>query len=246
MKNNVLRAGIILVMALTLIAGEGCAQSDGYKSIEDSVPTITVRGTASIETTPDETIAGFGVESEEKLLAEAYEKNTDMMNSVISAVKGLGIQSKDIKTSSYIVNPVYPKDEKGRRIPGSPVAFRVSQKITVKIRDVSQVGVLIDRVLSRGINVFTGIQFGSSKMEKLEDDARAKAAENARQKALLMTESLGVELGRVLRVTEPSGRPYPLKSARAYEAVSAVSAPQIEAGTMEVTADCEVVYEIRQ
>ena len=168
------------------------------------------------------------------------------MNNVIASVKKKGVETKDITTSSYNVFPVYPRDDAGRQIPGKPVSFRVSQELTVKVREVAKTGEIIDEVVSGGVNTFSGIQFTSGKMNELETEARVEAAKDAENKAQILAEALNVKLGRILRVNQSTNRPYPVNRMMAYDASMARSAPQIEGGTLEVTATCDVVYEIVQ
>jgi len=238
---------LLFVIAISLTT-QGCVQSVGYNSIEKSVPTITVKGTGSVEVVPDEAIVRFGVMSEEKSLQKAYQKNTDNMNAVIASVKNLGIEGGDIKSSSYSITPIYPRDEKGYQIPGKPATFRVSQQLTVKVRDISKIGALIDKVISSGTNTFGGIQFDSSKSEALQVEAKVKAAKDAKEKAKLLADSLGVKIGKVLRVDGLTVQPYDVvrKAAMSYDSRAMTAAPQIAAGTMEVTSSCNVIYEIVQ
>jgi len=236
---------ILLAMFLVL-AGVGCARATGYQSLEAGVPTISVQGTGKVEAEPDEAIVRFGVMSEDKYLAKAYKLNTESMNSVISAIKSMGIDSKDIKTSSYTVTPVYERDEKGWQVPGKPATFRVQQQLTIKLRDTSGAGEVIDRIIASGTNVFNGIQFTSSKLEDLRTQAKVKAAKDAREKAVLLAKSLDVKLGRVLRINASISQPYPVRNQVAFEAAAARSVPRIEAGSMEVTSTCNVVYEVLQ
>lgn len=236
----------MLITFFILCGSEGYAQNACYKSIEDSVPTISIQGKGKVTAVPDEAIARFGVTSEEKLLSKAYKHNTENMNIVITTVKGMGIEEKDIKTLSYAVMPVYPKDDRGRQLPGKPVSYRVSQQLVIKIRDLSKVGEVIDKAITGGTNVFNGIQFVSSKINELEKEAKVKAAKDAKEKAELLAKNLGVTVGRVLKVSESSIRPYLQKNRAAFGAVMAESAPQIEPGSMEVNATCNVIYEIIQ
>lgn len=237
---------ILLFIIVAALTSEGCVSRGGGVSLEESVPTISVQGEGKVEAVPDEAIVRFGVTSEEKSLQKAYQKNTDKMNSVILAVKEIGVESGDIKSSSYNVTPVYPRDEKGYQIPGKPATFQVSQQIVVKARDTSKLGEIIDKVIAAGTNTFSGIQFTSSKMEELEEEAKVNAAKDAKEKAELIAKSLGVKVGKVLRVDGLSVQPYPVSGVRAYQSAAMAAPPQIEAGTMEVTASCNVVYEIVQ
>ncbi len=238
----------ILVVAaiVSLVFSGGCIQNNNYQSIESSVPTLNVQGEGKVIAIPDEAIISFGVKSDAKRLAKAYRDNTSKMNAVINTVKGMGLEDKDIKTSSYNISPIYPRDEKGRTIPGQPVSFRVSQQLTVKVRDIAITGELIDKVISSGTNMFSGIQFTSSELEKLQEQAKAKAAVDSKKEAELLANSLGAKVGRILRVNSSFAQPYPTRNTMAFEAASMRSAPKIQAGSMEVKATCNVVYELVQ
>ncbi len=239
MKKSVLALSIVITL---FCVPYGDAQE--YNTIENSHPTIHVKGEAVIKTIPDEAVINFGVSSEARKLAVAYKDNTSKMNSIISAIKSVGIDKKDIKTSSYDVVPVYPRNEKGHQIPGSPVSFKVSQQLMVKVRDTSKTGDIIDRAIKDGTNIFQSIQFRSSKIDELRKEVKIQAAKNAKAKAGLYAEALGVSLGRLLKVNESESRPAPTRQARMYSNMAMEVSPQIEAGSMEIRETCNLIYEI--
>ena len=95
--------------------------------------------------------------------------------------------------------------------------------------------------------MFNGIQFTSSEISKLQDEAKTKAAVDSKKKAELLAGSLGARVGRILRVNSSFAQPYPVRgNAMAFESVSMKAAPQIQAGSMEVKSTCNVVYELIQ
>lgn len=248
MKRVLIVVFAALTAAFILRAGECAAQGALYRSIEDSVPTISVQGEGKATVRPDEADARFGVTSEDKLLGTAYRLNTEDMNSVIKALKIMGVKEDDIKTSSYNIRPVYPKDDRGRQLPGRPVSYKVSQDLTVKIRALSDAGKVVDTAVRNGANTFSGISFTSSRLNELKKEAKAKAALDASEKALLLTKKLGVSTGRILKVSESAIRPLydSNRSFGAMEMSAKASAPQIEAGSLEVAATCNIIYEIIQ
>ena len=242
MKKTVLILSYFILMFLAA----GCQRDYNFQAVENSSPNVSVQGEGVVETVPDEAIVSFGVSSEDKILAGAYKGNTEKINAVISTVKALGVEPRDIKTSSYSITPVYPRDERGQQIPGGPLSFLVRQKLTVKVRDIATTGDLIDSVVAVGVNTFDGISFYSSRIDEIEREAMGKAARDAEEKASLIAETLGVKIGKVLKVIELSTSPYPPVRTANYEARTMSAAPLIEAGSMEVKATCNVVYEIIQ
>ena len=225
----------------------GCVSGVSTAEEEDLIPSIQVMGEGKVETVPDEALASFGVSSENKSLDRAYRENTAKMNAVIRSVKEIGVADKDIQTTSFNVSPVYPQDERGRRMDGAPVGFRVSQQVSVRIRDLAKAGPLIDQVMTDGTNTFSGIQFTSSAIEELRKQAKNLAAKDARANAELLAESLGVKLGKLLKVSADPVRPYYAETRGvAMMAMAGSAGPQIEAGSMAVVATCNVEYTIVQ
>lgn len=237
---------LISVLGAVILVTGGCQRPCRHVNLEGSIATISVQGEGKIEAVPDQAIVRFGVTSDGKALEIAYSENTSKMNAVIEAARQKGIEAADMATSGYNIIPVYPRDESGRQIPGKPVSFRVTQELTLKIRKLEETGRIIDEVVSAGVNTFSGIQFTLGGIEELELKARIEAARDARKKAEILADTLNVKLGRVIRVSQSSNRPYPVGRVMGYDMAASRSAPDIQAGTMEVTAFCDLVYEIIQ
>ena len=235
----------ILSVALIL----GWPQLIVHAHEEDVIPAIQVRGEGRVETIPDQAVVSVGVSSEDKSLEKAYRDNTVKMNAVISTVKEAGIAPKDVQTSSFYVHPVYAQDEQGRTLLGVPVSFRVSQDISVGIRDLAKTGPLLDRLMAQGTNVLDGLRFTSSRLEELKKEAKSLAAKDARANAALLAQSLGVKLGKLLKVNDEFLGPYPVET-RSFAMMAAqpgvAADPQIEAGSLEVIAACYIEYAISQ
>ncbi len=68
---------------------------------------ITVSGTGEIFAKPDLGIVGFSVVTEKSTVAEAVSANAAAMNGVIGAMKALGVQDKDLKTTGFNIYPRY-------------------------------------------------------------------------------------------------------------------------------------------
>ncbi len=225
-----------------ILLGTVPAQAAGEE--KGKTPSIRARGEGRSEAVPDEASVSFGITSEEKTLEKAYRENTSKMNAMTQTVKKMGIEPKDIQTSAFQVNPLYRDEKNGRSL--KPSGFAVSQQLSILLRDVSKTGPLIDKIISDGANVFNGIQFSSSRMESMEKEAKSRAAKRAKENAALLAESLGVKLGRLIDVNDEVVRPYPTGQPRmmAMFAADKAAPPQIEGGSVEVTAYCNVEYAI--
>jgi uncharacterized protein YggE len=178
---------------------------------DDFPSAITVSGEASVSVAPDLAQIDAGVASDAKTAKEASDANNAAMGKVLLALKGAGIAEKDYQTSRLSLQPQYAPN---RSTGASPVAgFRASNRVTVKIRDVTKVASIIDTLVGAGANDIGNISFEVTQASKLLDDAREQAVADARRKAEIYAKATGVTLGAPLSVSE-GGAPVPLFKAR--------------------------------
>ncbi|PIU41753.1 MAG: hypothetical protein COS99_03795 [Candidatus Omnitrophica bacterium CG07_land_8_20_14_0_80_42_15] len=248
MRKVFISLSIVFAIIAALSIAPVFAEGSDYKCIEDSMPRVIVEGVGKVTAKPDEAIIRLGIVNEEKSLKKAFQHQTEDMNKVINEIKSLGIQDEDIKTISYNITPKVKEGPIwwGKR---KPESFEVSHMLSVKIKDLSKIGDVIDTVVNAGAISINGLEFKSSKIEELEKDARLKAAKNAKEKAEVIAEGAGFKVGKVLKASEAMGGHFPVYRERyAKTAVmeAASAAPEIEPGSIELEATCTIIYEITQ
>ncbi|MFZ2156253.1 MAG: SIMPL domain-containing protein [Bradyrhizobium sp.] len=182
--------------AITLLAAPALA--------ETAPPAITVTGEATVSVPPDLAQVDGGVTSEAKTAREASEANNAAMGKVLLALKSASIQEKDIQTSRLSLQPQYAPNRAG---PSAVVGYRASNRVTIKVRDVSKVAGAIDTLVGAGANEIGGINFMVSQASKLLDEAREKAVADARRKAEIYAMAAGVTLGAPLSISEEGNAP---------------------------------------
>ncbi|MEH2524296.1 MULTISPECIES: SIMPL domain-containing protein [unclassified Bradyrhizobium] len=190
-----------LAVAATLLAAPALAQTM-------PPPAISVTGEANVSVAPDQAQIDGGVTSDAKTAREASEANNAAMGKVLLALKGAGIDEKDYQTSRLSLQPQFATSSKVSERPGI-VSFRASNRVTVKIRDVTKVANLIDVMAGAGANDIGGINFSVSQASKHLDEAREKAIADARRKAEIYAKAAGVTLGEPISISE-EGAPVPL------------------------------------
>lgn len=213
------------IFATTMLAAPALA--------DDFPSAITVSGEATISAAPDLAHIDAGVASDAKSAKEASDSNNAAMGKVLLALKGAGIAEKDYQTSRLSLQPQYAPNRSNGASP--IVSFRASNRVTVKIRDVTKVAGIIDTLVSAGANDIGNISFEVTQASKLLDDAREQAVADARRKAEIYAKATGVTLGMPLSVAE-GGAPMPLfkgRMAAAPMAAPAAVAPGEE--TLSVT-----------
>jgi uncharacterized protein YggE len=160
---------------------------------------ISVTGEASVSVPPDLAQVDGGVTSDGKTAREASDTNNAAMGKVLLALKGAGIDEKDYQTSRLSLQPQYAPNRSG---PSPVVGYRASNRVTIRVRDVTKVANVIDVLVGAGANEVGGINFMVSQASKLLDDAREKAVADARRKADIYAKAAGVTLGEPLSISE--------------------------------------------
>ena len=172
-------------------------------------PAISVTGEANVSVAPDQAQIDGGVTSDAKTAREASDANNAAMGKVLLALKGAGIDEKDYQTSRLSLQPQFATPSKVSERAGI-VSFRASNRVTVKIRDVTKVANLIDVLVGAGANDIGGINFTVTQASKHLDEAREKAIADARRKAEIYAKAAGVTLGDPISISEETGSPGPL------------------------------------
>lgn len=179
--------GIVLVLAfavnLTPADNQATAETTPFPSREK---VISVTGTASTSVEPDLLIVTFGVETQEKTAKQALEKNSQLMNSVVSAIQGVGISEDELSTSRFNIQPVYDsyRDESGRYTQ-ELIGYRVTNSISVETSNLGLAADIIDSGVGVGANRVDSVYFTLSpeKQLQIKDDLIGKAVLNAKSKA---------------------------------------------------------------
>jgi uncharacterized protein YggE len=188
------------VVAAVLLATPALAQTTPPAA-------ISVSGDATVSVPPDQALIDGGVTSEAKTAREASDANNTAMGKVLLALKGAGIEEKDVQTSRLSLQPQSAPNKTG---PNAIVSYRASNRVTVRLRDVTKVANVIDTLVSAGANEIGGINFVVSQASKLLDDAREQAVADARRKAEIYAKAAGVTLGAPLSISEQGGGPSPM------------------------------------
>ena len=190
------------VVAATWLAAPALAQTM-------PPPAISVTGEANVSVAPDQVQIDGGVTSDAKTAREASDANNAAMGKVLLALKGAGIEEKDYQTSRLSLQPQFATPSKASERAQGILSFRASNRVTVKIRDVTKVANVIDVLVSAGANEIGGIHFTVTQASKVLDEAREKAIADARRKAEIYAKAAGVTLGEPISISE-EGAPVPV------------------------------------
>ncbi|KKU11796.1 MAG: hypothetical protein UX16_C0004G0028 [Parcubacteria group bacterium GW2011_GWB1_45_7] len=238
-----------------------------------SAPAFSVSGEGKVTVVPDVAQFSFSVTNEGGMdLTVTQTRNTDTANKVIEFLKSSGVESKDIKTVSYNVYPRYSStycgpvplyyetgvDAGGGYAgvtgvarpdvcpPSEIIGYTVEQGVEVKVRDFAKVGDILAGVVENGANSTSQLYFTIDDKVGYENEARAMAMEEAREKAETIAKAGGFRIGRLLSVDEYFGGPIPYYYGEGMGGADMVkTSPTIEPGSQEITITVNLRYEIK-
>jgi uncharacterized protein len=207
------RNALAAIAAITLAA----------PALAQTVPptAISVTGEATVSVPPDLALVDGGVTSEAKTAREASDANNTAMGKVLLALKIAGVDEKDVQTSRLSLQPQSAPNRTGA---SAIVGYRASNRVAIKVRNVSDVAAVIDTLVGAGANEVGGIQFTVSEASKWLDEARDKAVADARRKAEIYARAAGVALGAALSISEGSS-PEPMRYRNKVSAGMAAGTP---------------------
>jgi uncharacterized protein YggE len=248
--------GVLLALFLLVISIKEIKQIAYVGRDVPAMNTISVNGKGEQFQAPDIATFSFGVTENAKTVDVAQTAATTKINAVLKALEDSGIEKKDIKTTSYNINPHYEYQQEmcvagscrsGRQV---LTGYDVSQNVEVKVRDLTKAGSLFSTVGSLGVQNVNGLTFAIDKIEDVRAKARAEAIDDAQAKAKVLAKQLGVRIVRISSFYDAGDvQPYYAYGKGGMDMMSASVAPQaapsIPSGEQKVTSQVTITYEIR-
>jgi len=226
----VLAAG---VAAVVVFAGVGLPEQ--ASTATPATRSITVTGTGTVRAVPNQSSFTFGVAARGSTAVDALASDSAQMQKLIAALKGSGIGSDSLQTSSVSLSP--RMDDSGSAVSG----YDASNSVTVIVDGIDRAGAIVDAAVAAGANQVDGPNLTVSDQSALYEKALAGAVADAGSKAQALAAASGLHVGAVTSVTEQTGTPSPLPYDTAKAALS--SGTPVEAGSQQITASVTVTFD---
>ncbi|HZW04629.1 MAG TPA: SIMPL domain-containing protein, partial [Anaerolineaceae bacterium] len=182
--------GILVVLSLSAcIPGVATAQGVG-----PNVRLLSVSGKGEVRVAPDIAYVYIGVRSQAENVAEALSENNSQAQAISQTLQELGVAPEDIQTTAF---NVFPQQEIGPQGEVTRTVYVVENTVFVTVRDLQQLGNLLDQVVRSGANSINGVAFDVENRNEIASEARQLAVADARAKAEEMATAAGVELGNL-------------------------------------------------
>lgn len=253
-NTNTRKARIWFNQFVIIAATAGCllwvAGAQATEDIQSARIIVTGQGSASVA--PDMAILALTVTREADTAQAALKAGSAAMAEVLAAMKKAGIAERDLQTSGFSIQPRYSrpssKPVSEMDVPRI-VGYTVRNALTVKVRDIDDVGIILDKSVSLGVNEGGNINFTNDDPSVTVTQARMQAMKDAASKATTLAETAGVKVGKILEISEQSYYPRPVAASMMRMSASdgaASEAVPIAAGENTYNVTVNVSYAIDQ
>jgi uncharacterized protein len=233
----------LLLLAVAGLAAAGlsaCDSSSGpTASADKEVRQVTVVGSGKVQGTPDTLTVNASIEFVAPDVTAAMNQTSDRQRAVIDALVGSGIDRKDISTSEVSLQPQYAGGDST-----AIIGYRASNSIDVKIRKLENASQTLTLIVNTGADAtrINSVSFSLEDDSQLVKDARARAFNDAKDRAGQYAQLSGLTLGKVLSITESGAAtpPTPVPYSRGEMA----AAVPIEPGQQTVGFSVTVSFEL--
>jgi uncharacterized protein len=236
------RLSAILLAGLTAATVAACDAAPPAPALPGDTPRqVTVVGEGDVQGTPDLMTASAGIAVLAADATDAMNQSNDRVNAVRTALVEAGIDEADIGTADFTLQPQYGPDG----ISTEPVGYQASNTMNVTIRDTGVAGRVLALIQSSGGNAtrINSVAYSFADDSELVRDARTNAFEDAQARAQQYADLSGMQLGRIISISETGGGappPTPMPMERAMAASPVPLSPGQQTVSFSVTAVWEL------
>jgi len=232
-----------LLIAAAIPTAPAVAQTSGQVTQAITGTRLDISATGEVTRVPDLAIISAGVVARATTAAAALQETADKMDRVVAALKRAGIADRDIQTTQISLNPEYRYPE--NQAP-QLVGYTASNQVTVRFRDIRASGKILDALVAEGANQINGPTMTIEHPEQALDEARARAVATGRARADVYARSLGMQVARVVSISEGGGYYNPPPPPPAPMMATAERAySKIEPGEQKLQVSLSMVFELR-
>jgi uncharacterized protein YggE len=207
----------------------------------DTSGRITVSGEGSVAVVPDMALITVGAAAEAETAKAAMDQTSGITAAILDRLTEAGVAERDMQTSDLSLNPVWSHRASSETRPTID-GYEASNRVTVRVRDLTALGTILDAVLSDGANTLGGVQFLVADPAPALNEARVKAVADARARAELFATAAGVTLGSLVSLTE-GGASMPRPEMMGMARIADAGVPMAQ-GELDIQARVTLVYEI--
>lgn len=200
---------------------------------------LVVQGTGVVLAVPDMARVRVGVTTRAASAVGALRENSEKAGAIVARLNELGVAAEDLRTANVSLFPEFERPVERQDRPPRIRGYRATNNLSVTVRDLAALGTLLDALVEAGATDIGALEFQSTEIDRLRDDALVLAMGRAREKAERLSAAAGVELEGIILVAEQfGGGQARVLAVRTF----AESAVPIAAGQQRIEASVTVTY----
>lgn len=211
---------------------------------------VSVKSSETVNIVPDIAQIVYSVRTEEKTASACQQNNMEAVSLVIAGLEELGVAKDSVQTSDYYMHPVYNYSGNTARV----VGYEAAISLTVSDLPIDRLDEILSKSVDEGINTIGSITYMASNYDESYQEALRKAVDAAYQKAQVLAQASGRNVGNALNITEVSGysearyddtaRSSMMMSAKEFSEDSLADTAGIMPGEIQVEASIIVEYQM--
>lgn len=212
----------------------------GYAVTADGT-LLNVSAQAEASRVPDVATLSAGVVTQAADGNAAMRQNAEQMAKVTAAIKAAGIADKDVQTSGINLHPQYRYAENE---PPRITGYQATNTVSLKVRDVTRLGKVLDALAAVGANQINGPSFKIDQPEPVYDEARLAALQKAQARAETYAKALGLRVHRIVSISEGGGNDFRPMPMMAMAKADRYESTPVSPGETTLSVSLDVVFEL--
>ena len=238
------------IRSTTIVAGLLASAALPAAARAEEIATVPIAGTrldvaseAAVTRAPDIATVTAGVVTQATGASAALADNARRMTAAVAALRRAGVADRDVRTASLGLQPQYRYADNQ---PPVLTGYQASNTLTVRFRDVTRAGPILDALVAQGVNQIGGPDFSVEDPSAALDEARTQAIASARARAVLYARATGMSVARIVAISETGGSSPPEPMARNMIMVTArKAATALAPGEEKIGVTLNVTFELR-
>ncbi|HVO57950.1 MAG TPA: SIMPL domain-containing protein [Dongiaceae bacterium] len=178
---------LLLLALLPMIAPASAQQNSDLKFIAE---TLVVQAEGVYEADPDVAVLSFDINAQDKELKPTYDRAAQSLQRILALAEKNGVGRADISSGVLTIRPYYDGDRRKKAR-----SYAVSGTVTLRVRDFSRLGVIMEGSVDDGITDFRSLTYELSDEESAKQKAVAEAMKRATGRASAALEAKGQKVG---------------------------------------------------
>lgn len=203
--------------------------------------TVYVGSEGKFESAPDTTLIQFNISVQEETSKAAYDRAARAADRVRQILKANGIDPKIAELGFYSLDPIYDWRNPKRKL----IGYRVSTSVSVKLKDFSKVGPLVQQFADVEGSENQSLSYTLENIDEAKQKAVQDALQRARASAQTVAQAGGRTLGDLIYASVDTFEPVPYLATkqmamRTMAAAEAAPAPTAEFSAQKITVTARV------